>query len=184
MILDKKNIQKVIKIDKLYNEQERRAIGQEILDYIRKTAAKGISPQTGKPFKAYSDSYKKSLDYKNVKGRSEKVTLSLSGDMLAELDVIENKKGELTIGYETDNPAAEKAEGNQIGSYGQDHGRSKFARPFIKINKDALAAILKKYPINDEAKRNLQTMHTNKLIEFAQETTNEFINEADLDVEG
>ena len=182
MILNKKNIQFTVKLDNRYNESERSAIAQEIIDYIKTQTAKGKSPITGKSFNKYSSAYKNSLDFKNAKGSSSKVNLRLSGDMIASIGVLENKDGSLIIGYDESDSEAEKAEGNQIGSYGNSHGSKKLAKPFIGIKKDALEFIKNKYPLNDEAKRTLRTAQTQGIIDVAQDTTTEFLNAADFNV--
>ena len=153
MSVKAKNIQATIKIPNAdeYTSGELAAIGQDIVNFIRKRTEQGID-KDGNQFKGYSKSYEKSLDFK-IAGKSSQVDLKLSGDMLAMLRVLETKKNTVKIGYETDDAEAGRAEGNQIGSYGKPRANSSKARPFIGIDSEQLKAILAKYPLDNDAKR-------------------------------
>jgi len=88
------------------------AIGQAILDRIveRTESGKGVN---GKGFKGYSTSYKESLDFKAF-GKSGKVNLKLSGDMLGLMDITDQSRNKLTIGWDDSDEAA-KAHGHITG---------------------------------------------------------------------
>lgn len=111
--------------------------GELIIEYIRERTQQGtgIRPN-GRlyDFPEYSDAYRK------WKGQ-RKVDLTLSNDMLAEMQVLSVKTGSVTIGYENGTEANDKAEGNQLGSYGRDPNPRK-ARSFLGVNKAELRAIL------------------------------------------
>lgn len=83
----------------------------------------------GKPFPKYSDAYKNSLDFK-IAGKSSKVDLQLSGDMLAALEIIKTDEDYVEIGIK-DSDVQGRAEGNIRGSYGKSRGNSSLARDFL-----------------------------------------------------
>lgn len=94
-------------------------------------------------FPAYSKAYKESLDFA-IAGKTTKVDLTLSGDMLAALDVLGHSNGSITVGYEAGTEENDRAEGNQKGSYGGRPRPSK-ARSFLGITQSELDSILEKY---------------------------------------
>lgn len=79
-------------------------------DAIRRSIEKGVSPvQGGGRFKRYSDSYRKAIknDYESVKekhGKQSPVDMTLTGDMLKSLDIVDSKPG--TVRLEFDDPKA------------------------------------------------------------------------------
>ncbi len=148
MVQQKKKIQ----INKKYNPSERMAIAQDVLDYIVDRTQKGISVNGKSKFPKYSKEYKKSLDFKNA-GKTSKVDLTLSGDMLASMELLTQRRGSITIGFEAGTEENDKAEGNQLGSYGQPRPNPSKARKFVGISDNALNKILKKYPIRDAETR-------------------------------
>jgi hypothetical protein len=95
----------------------------------------------GKRFKAYSEAYRQSLDFKLAGKNKNKVNLTLTGDMLAALDVLEVKRDKTTIGYDEGSEENDKAEGNIRGTYG-DESRTPKPRNFLGISDKALAAII------------------------------------------
>jgi hypothetical protein len=98
--------------------------------------------------KKYSPSYAKSLDFK-IAGKDEnKVDMRLSGDMLTELEVLNEKPGEISIGYAFGSPQWGKAKGNILGSYGKSPDKGK-ARPFLTLSASDIKKILADYPLND-----------------------------------
>lgn len=141
-----------------YDPEIRKAIASEIISFVRQRTLKGIDAD-GSKFPKYSKSYMKSVDFKAT-GKSNKVNLTLSGDMLANLDLVKDKKNELVLGYDDGSDQAGKAEGNQIGSYGGSPSEKR-ARKFLGINNEDLKNILKKYPI-DSVKAESRAKAVNK----------------------
>lgn len=85
----------------------RQAIGGAIIDKITERTQSGVSLK-GRPFKGYSNTYVKSLTFK-VHGKSKgSVDLTLSGDMLSSMEILDNSPKSLTIGFnnELDNAKA------------------------------------------------------------------------------
>lgn len=127
-----------------YGPTERQAIATEVVDFIVKRSKDGLD-KDNKPFKGYSESYKKSLDFKIAGKSSGDVNLTLSGDMLGALDILNHKKGELIIGYENGSEENGKADGNIRGTYGNSKSVGP-KRDFLGIAKKDLKLILDKYP--------------------------------------
>lgn len=134
------NIQKIFQVPTSFTHEMKKYAAQLIVQKIKNNTKKGISAD-GSPFPKYSKSYKESLDFENAE-KTSKVNLELTGDMIASLDVISIDKASVTIGYSKDSEFAGQVEGNQIGSYGQDSGNSKVARPFIGLPSSELKDIL------------------------------------------
>lgn len=141
-----------VSIPKKYNATERRAIASDIIEYIRKRTqngkGKGNKEWSG-PAGRYSDSYKKSLEYK-LKAKKTPVNLTLSGDMLTAIELRKHSPGELQIGIPTSSEEWGRAKGNILGSYGQKTANPSKARPFLSLDSSEVKKILKKYPTSGE----------------------------------
>lgn len=109
----------------------REALGREVTEFIRKRSESG-KDKNNKNFPKYSKEYKESLDFKNA-GKTSKVDLTLSGDMLIALDIISHSRGTILIGYENGSEENAKADGNVRGTYGKKLARSSKARDFMGI---------------------------------------------------
>lgn len=131
---------------------EREAIATEILDFIRERTQSKNLDKNNKPFANYSDSYAKSLDFKIAGKRRGDVNLTLSGDMLGALDLLDHKRGRVTIGFDKDSAENAKADGNIRGTYG--HSKSIGPkRDFLGISASDLRAIVDKYKTGDALAR-------------------------------
>lgn len=126
---------------------EREDIAWLVLEHIRDRTATGRGLNADgsrlKRFPGYSESYKKSLDFK-IGRKSSTVNLTLSGDMLDAMDLLSHKKGQLVIGFENGSVDNDKAEGNILGAYGGDPNPGK-ARNFLGVTDAELKTILRKY---------------------------------------
>lgn len=131
----------VIAVPKKFGPTERKAISQEIIEFIRKRTKDESKDKDNRKFPNYSSSYAKE------KGVSRgDVDLTLSQEMLDELSHLSDSSGAITIGYDKgDSTLNGKVEGNRIGSYGRPTGNKKKARDFLGIHKDDLKRILSKY---------------------------------------
>lgn len=96
----------------------------------------------GRKFPGYSKSYKESLDFK-VAGKTNKVDLQLSGDMLAALSVLDKTSRSVVIGFERGSEENAKADGNIRGTYGKPTPDPKKARDFLGISDAELTKIIK-----------------------------------------
>lgn len=127
-----------INVDKSYPEDYLRRIGREMVNVIRDRTAKSLD-KNKQVFAPYSKEYKSSDDFK-LAGKSSKVDLTLSGDMLADLGVVSVKKGQIEIGFDRDNQRA-KAHGHITGANG-----NLPVRNFLGISEDELSSILRRVP--------------------------------------
>jgi hypothetical protein len=141
-----------IPISRRYTDDEREAIAFDIISYIRDRSKSGKG-KDGKKFPKYSKEYKESLEFKIAGKSKNKVDLTLSGDMLDSIELLDDSKGELRIGLSEDDVDHGKAEGNIRGTYGQAKGSLAKARDFLAISKNEVNKILKNYPLKDEEKR-------------------------------
>lgn len=166
-----------IPIPKGYSSTEEKvAIAQEIIDYIQARSKAGRDKNESQ-MPGYSASYKGSLDFKNA-GKSGKVNLTLSGDMLAALKILDVQSGRVKIGYDDSDPEAGRAEGNILGTYGQDSPIRGKKRDFLGIKPSILQReVLSKYPLRDrtESKERAQTVLESG--DQASEFFNELFNE-------
>ena len=140
MAVNKKNIQERINIPSNLNEAQRIELGRRIIEESQTRTSKGID-KNGKAFTGYSKVYKDSLDFQNA-GKSSKVNLESTGDMLAELDVLKINNDSILIGYELSDSLAGQVEGNTIGSFGQKSGNPKKARDFIGLPEKVLTLLI------------------------------------------
>lgn len=129
-----------LSLPKGLTKAERLDIADLVIEFIVDRTQRGIDV-AGKRFPAYSKAYIDSLDFENA-GKSKKVDLTLSGDMLAAIALLENRDGKIVIGYPEGSDEEGRAEGNILGSYGGEPDEKK-ARPFLGIKPDQLKKIIK-----------------------------------------
>lgn len=95
-------------IDTAYDFDSRRQIGKAAVQYIVDRSRSGLGIG-GKPFGKYSKAYMHHQDFKVAKDGEVEVNLTLTGDMLDTLDVIDaSVAGRIVIGYE-DGPESDKS---------------------------------------------------------------------------
>ncbi len=146
-------IQWTVAVDPSYTRDEREAIAQDIIDLIREKAKRGDGVvrasdgrvTRGRRFDSYSKEYAESLDFKIAGKSKSKIDLTLSGDMLGAIDIISSRKGEITVGYTDGSPEAARAEGNILGTYGQDKPIPGKSRDFLGLLPRELTTILERY---------------------------------------
>jgi hypothetical protein len=139
-------IKKEILLPSDFESDDSELVGEEIINFIIKRSKQGKGVD-GTPFPKYSKEYMNSLDFKNA-GKSSKVNLTLSSEMLDSLQVLSAKKGKVVIGFEkgdTRNNAV--AEGNILGSYGQQNANPSKARNFMELSDGELASVLRKVDV-------------------------------------
>lgn len=144
-----------IQIPKGYKPSEREAIADEIIDFIVERTQSG-KDKNNQNFPGYSKAYKNSLDFK-IAGKTSKVDLTLSGDMLTSIQVLNHKNGELTVGFDrSDSENNAKATGHITGVYGNSNKVKK--RDFLGItNGDLKKRILSNYPLSNRRRRKERT---------------------------
>ena len=122
---------------------QRLQLADDIIETIKRRTEAG-KDKNGKSFPGYSKTYIESLDFK-VAGKSpNRIDLTLSGDMLAALQLLGHEDGKLTIGFEPGTEENARADGNIRGAYGGDPNPRK-ARDFLGIAPKELDKILRHY---------------------------------------
>lgn len=110
----------------------RDVLGKEVAEFVRQRSESGLNVRN-RPFPKYSKAYKDSLDFTNA-GKTSQVDLTLSGDMLIDLDVISNRSDKIIIGYEKGSESNAKADGNNRGTYGKSKPIPGKKREFMGIS--------------------------------------------------
>jgi hypothetical protein len=164
-------IKKEILLPSDYSADDAQTVAEEILNYIieRTKDGKGVdnTPWVGKAGE-YEDSYKNSLEFK-IARKTDKVNLSLSGEMLDSLEILQAKKGKIVIGYQRGSEMNGRAEGNILGTYGSDVPNPSKARNFMELSNNELSKILKGL---DVLPRNVQ----NEIAKMAREGAIEIVD--------
>jgi hypothetical protein len=167
-----------ITLNKKYNKVERKAIAQDVLDYIRQRTAKEGKDRYGRSMGTYSKSYKNSLAFKQKRSKSL-VNLTLTGDMLTDMDLLNDRSGQITIGFQDGTHENAKAQGHISGKLGRARAKP---RDFLGISNVKLQEILKKYPLRDELTR-LENVLLNVLSAKEAEKIVERVREGGITVE-
>lgn len=113
------------------------AIAQDIIDFIIDRTQSGKDVE-GRSFKGYSKEYAESLEFQAFGKSKSEVNLTLSGQMLGTMDLIDTSGDSIIIGW-TDAEESAKAFNHQTGD-------TVPARPFFGISeRDLENEILPKY---------------------------------------
>lgn len=119
------------------DDSEKELLGQIYIDYIRERAKDGMG-RGRKDFVGYSEEYIKSLNFK-IAGKSKNdVNMTLSGDMLGALEVLEIKRNKIIVGFENGSEENAIADGNIRGTYGDSKPHKSRARDFLTATQDEL----------------------------------------------
>jgi len=152
-------VKTTIKIPDQLSQRTASSIAKDLVDFIIERTKQGKG-EDGKSFPKYSQSYKDSLNFK-IAGKGSTVDLTLTGEMLDTLKVLEVKKGEIVIGFDKDSDVNGRAEGNILGSYGGSPDASK-ARNFLALSSKEVASIVSEYPL-DNVRERLQNLSAAEL---------------------
>jgi len=156
-----------IPVSQKYSGRERKAIAQEVLDFVIERTKKG-KDKNNSPFPKYGKDYIGSQDFK-IAGKSKKVNLTLSGDMLDEMTHLSRQDTvrKLALGYiKSDKAMNGQVEGNVLGTYGNKSPIPGKERDFMGISKKDLNAILDNYPIETK-KDKVERLARTKIVERA-----------------
>lgn len=127
------------------SDKDKRRVALDVISYIQKRAIdenKGFNESTGREFKL--PRYTKSYAEKKGVSRSD-VDLVLDADMFNAMKVLRIHKNSAVIGFEAGSKENAKAEGNQLGTYGQPSPIPGKARPFLGLPEKELNKIVEKY---------------------------------------
>ena len=127
-----------ISIPRSIKPSDRIKIANVLIDYMISRSMDGID-KNGKKFPKYTKAY---ADKKNV-GVGD-VDLTLSGDMLSGIELLNHASGSITIGFQKDDELNGRAEGNIKGSYGGEPDKKK-ARDFLGISDADLEVVIAAY---------------------------------------
>lgn len=120
------NLKEIFGVDFSNRRDLKEALGQAFIDRIVEKAKSG-KRYDGKPLKSpYSKEYANSLEFKAAGKRRGKVNMTLTGDMLNSIDIIDMGANVLKIGID-DSLEAQKAYNHQVGD-------TVPARPFFGLN--------------------------------------------------
>lgn len=142
------DLKEILGVDVSDTPAIKEAIGQALIDKIIERTESGVDVN-GNKFEKYSEDYKDSLAFKAF-GKTGKVNLTQSGQMLGTLDLIENKGNKIKIGWddETENAKA----------YNHNTGDTVKKRQFFGITAEDIKAI------RDEFKPDLKTTENDKIL--------------------
>ena len=125
-----------------FTPRQRKKVADLVIDHII-TRTKNGKDKDGDKFPGYSEEYIRSLDFK-IGGKSKsRVDLTLSGDMLASLDLISDGRGRIRIGFEKGSEENARADGNIRGTYGKDSPDANKARDFLGVEPNVLRKIIR-----------------------------------------
>lgn len=143
------------------------AIGQEIIDRIAKRTAELRVDKKGNSLGTYSKSYRDSLDFKVSKGAQRSVNLTLDGDMLGNMDIIEQTKETITIGF-PDSTQNAKAFGHISGFAGHPvlDGKVK-KRDFFGLPEKELQSIASKFQDRVDAVNEINSASSREQLDAA-----------------
>jgi uncharacterized protein YuzE len=116
-VTQKIDLEDLIGVDISEDRNLVREIGQAIIDYMVERAEDGKGLNGVKLKSPYSKEYSESLDFKAAGKSKSKVNMTLSGDMLASIDIVDQSGSVIEIGIE-DSEQAVKAYGHQTGFEG------------------------------------------------------------------
>ena len=167
-------VKQTFKLNSRISKDKTELIAEEVLDYIIERTKSGKG-KDGKSFPSYSDSYKNSINYKAAR-KDGTPNLTLSGEMIDSLKVLEVKNGSFTIGFsKSDKEVNARAEGNILGSYGGSPNKSK-ARNFLEMSSSEIAKII----------RNIDMLPTDvqkEISKLARDGAIELISTLDFEIE-
>lgn len=129
----KVNLDELFGADLSYGPATRQAIGQAVIDQIVKRTQEKRLDKNGKPLKGYSKTYAQSLEGQ-IAGKSpgEPADLTLHGDMLGSLTIIDETSKTITIGFDDAKENA-KAFGHISGMQGHPTIKRGKVRDFLGL---------------------------------------------------
>ena len=145
-----KTVSQVLDVAKIFgikkaDESLKQAVAQWAIEKIRDRTRSG-KDAFGNSMGKYSESYKNSDAFKAA-GKTNRVDLYLTGEMLETIDVISSKGNEIEIGWNDDTNNG-KAYGHQTGFDGHPFLDGEVdPRPFFGITEDDFKTIKKEFTV-------------------------------------
>ena len=137
----------LINVPQSLNTLQREAVGLEVIEFIIDRTKNGLDINNA-PFAGYKQSYKDTFEYKIGHGGDSTVNLTLTGEMLGTISIVNHGVGFVKLGF-TDSEAAKRAKWIQAPS-GQKAGKQS-PRKFFGITQKDLNKIIAKYESSDAA---------------------------------
>lgn len=132
------NLKEMFGVDVSKTPELRKAIGQAIIDHILERTENGKAIGGNVDLKSpYSDEYAKSVGFKAAGKSKGDVNMTLNGDMLGLMDIIDESPNTITIGWVD--------EKENLKAYNHNVGDTVPKRPFFGLNKSEIRAIAKKF---------------------------------------
>lgn len=131
----------------------RQQVGQAIIDKIRDRAADNLDVK-GNKLKKYSKTYIESDEFKAYGKSAGDVNMQLTGDMLGLMDIIDEKKNKIVIGWDDSNEASK--------AYNHITGDTVPKRNFFGLPKEDIEQIAEQFkdelPLGDREPTNLTSL--------------------------
>jgi len=151
-VYQKFNLKEIFGVDFSDKRELKEAIGQAIIERIIERTESGEFRPGAKPSaKAdrYSESYAESVNFKAAGKSKNKVNMSLNGDMLGLMDIVDQTSNTITIGWddETENAKA----------YNHNVGDTVPKRPFFGLSSSEITKLKQEFkPAIQEAVREIK----------------------------
>lgn len=157
------NLEELFDGARTFDRATKEAVGQAIIDKIVERTQSGID-KNGRQFRSYSKEYMQSLEFK-VAGKSSLVDMTLTGDMLSSINIIEQTPRTITIGFDDPNENA-KAYGHISGMKGHPTIKNGKVRDFFGLPTGELNKIADEFKDQVEVIESIETAQTRE--EFEQ----------------
>jgi hypothetical protein len=146
------------------------AIGQAIIDKIISRTKDGLAIGGNKALKAYAKEYVESLNFKAYGKSKDNVNMTMSGDMLGTLDIIDESSNTISIGWDDEQQAAK--------AYNHNTGDTVTKRPFFGLNKSETDELRKQFKneVRDAVKA-LRTEGRDAVVEQAKRILDQLSDE-------
>lgn len=131
------DLKELFGVDLSEDESLKQAIGQVLVDTMLTRAESGKGIGGVKLKSPYSKTYANSIEFKAAGKSKGKVNMTLTGDMLAAVNVVSTDGNKIKIGIDDDEQVA-KAYNHQVGD-------TVPARPFFGFTKDELSEVKSKF---------------------------------------
>lgn len=161
----KVNLDELFGANLSYGPATRQAIGQAVIDQIVKRTQEDRKDKNGKPLKGYSKTYAQTLEAK-IAGKSpgEPADLTLHGDMLGSLTIIDETSKTITIGFD-DSKENAKAYGHISGMEGHPTIKKGKVRDFLGLMPSEKKQIARAFADDVEAVSDVKRSKTRQTFE-------------------
>ncbi len=158
------NLMEIFGVDLTDDDATKQSIAQAIIDKITKRTESGVG-YGGKALKSpYSEAYQKSRQFKAAGKKADEITMELTGDMVASVDVLSTAGNKVKIGI-TDELQVLKA-------YNHITGDTVPSRPWFGVSKAELQEIGDNLGLEPDSTKDLTTSAKQKLLDLLEAINN------------